>query len=75
MPNLCMSIGYKKQRSKRDINQHINDWYDLARENGAIGGKLIGAGGGGFCCLYAEDKNRLRQVMRDQRIARSSIFF
>ena len=32
-------------------------------ENGALGGKLIGAGGGGFLMFYAEEKTRLRQVM------------
>ena len=66
---------HKKQRSKGISNQHINDWYDLARENGAIGGKLIGAGGGGFLLFYAEDKNRLRQVMRDQGLQEVRFFF
>ena len=36
-----------------------------ARQNGALGGKLIGAGGGGFLMFYAEDKARLRQAMRE----------
>lgn len=31
----------------------IDSWYELARKNGAIGGKLLGAGGGGFLLLYA----------------------
>ena len=35
------------------------------RKNGALGGKLIGAGGGGFLMFYTEDKTRLRRVMRD----------
>ena len=34
-------------------------------ESGAIGGKLIGAGGGGFLMFYAEDKVRLRHAMRE----------
>ena len=34
-------------------------------ENGALGGKLIGAGGGGFLMFYAEDKIRLRHAMRE----------
>jgi D-glycero-alpha-D-manno-heptose-7-phosphate kinase len=43
----------KKQRSGGMSNAKINEWYDLARENGALGGKLIGAGGGGFLMFYA----------------------
>jgi D-glycero-alpha-D-manno-heptose-7-phosphate kinase len=34
--------------------------------NGALGGKLIGAGGGGFLMFYAENKRRLLQAMREQ---------
>ncbi|HTQ52606.1 MAG TPA: hypothetical protein VMJ12_18000 [Candidatus Acidoferrales bacterium] len=54
----------KKQRSGGMSNPKINEWYDLATANGALGGKLIGAGGGGFLMFYAEDKARLRQAMR-----------
>jgi D-glycero-alpha-D-manno-heptose-7-phosphate kinase len=54
----------KKERSGGMSNQQINDWYDLAKANGAIGGKLIGAGGGGFLAFYAEDKAKLRHAMR-----------
>jgi len=35
----------------------------LARRNGAIGGKLVGAGGGGFLMFYASDRNKLRSAM------------
>jgi len=55
----------KKYRSKSMTNSSIDDYYDLARKNGAIGGKLIGAGGGGFLMLYSEDKTRLRRALRD----------
>ena len=55
----------KKKRSSNMSNTHIDEWYDLARQNGAVGGKLIGAGGGGFLMFYAEDKVRLRKVMRE----------
>ena len=44
-------------------NGDIDAWYDLAMANGALGGKLIGAGGGGFLLFYAEDKTRLRHAM------------
>ena len=54
----------KKQRSGGMSNPRINEWYDLALANGALGGKLIGAGGGGFLMFYAEEKAKLRHVMR-----------
>jgi D-glycero-alpha-D-manno-heptose-7-phosphate kinase len=55
----------KKERSTSISNDQINRWYETARENGALGGKLIGAGGGGFLVFYAEDKVRLRRAMRE----------
>ena len=55
----------KKQRSGAMTNARIDQCYDLARANGAVGGKLIGAGGGGFLMFYTEDKTRLRRVMRE----------
>ncbi|MDE3067355.1 MAG: galactokinase [Verrucomicrobiota bacterium] len=54
----------KKQRSGGMSNPQINEWYDLALAHGALGGKLIGAGGGGFLMFYAADKARLRHAMR-----------
>src|SRR5262245_36950675 len=56
---------HKKQRSAKMSNDHIDQWYGLARATGALGGKGGGAGGGGFLMFYAEDKSRLRAVMRD----------
>jgi D-glycero-alpha-D-manno-heptose-7-phosphate kinase len=56
----------KKARSSGMSNAHINDWYDCAMANGALGGKLIGAGGGGFLMFYAGDKRRLRHAMREK---------
>ena len=54
----------KKERSGGMSNPQINEWYDLAMGNGALGGKLIGAGGGGFLMFYAQDKSKLRHAMR-----------
>ena len=54
----------KKQRSGGMSNTRINEWYDLAMANGALGGKLIGAGGGGFLMFYANEKAKLRCAMR-----------
>ena len=56
---------HKKKRSPNMSNTRIDEWYDLARTNGAVGGKLIGAGGGGFLMFYAAEKARLRKVMRE----------
>jgi D-glycero-alpha-D-manno-heptose-7-phosphate kinase len=53
----------KKRRSEGMSNSDINEWYELGRQNGAVGGKLVGAGGGGFLMFYAEDRNRLRSAM------------
>jgi D-glycero-alpha-D-manno-heptose-7-phosphate kinase len=54
---------YKRQRSGQMSNPDIDRWYDLAIRNGALGGKLIGAGGGGFLMFYAEDSRRLRHAL------------
>jgi len=56
----------KKERSAIMSNEFINDSYDVAMANGALGGKLIGAGGGGFLMFYAEDKAQLRNAMREK---------
>ena len=53
----------KKQRSSAMSNPQIDEWYDLALRNGAIGGKLVGAGGGGFFLFYAHDPRQLRHAM------------
>jgi D-glycero-alpha-D-manno-heptose-7-phosphate kinase len=57
---------HKKRRSDNMSNGDIDRWYELALENGALGGKLIGAGGGGFLMFYASEKTRLRHVMTAQ---------
>jgi D-glycero-alpha-D-manno-heptose-7-phosphate kinase len=54
---------HKKSRSGGMSNEYIDSWYNLALQNGAVGGKLVGAGGGGFLMFYAHDRIRLRQAM------------
>jgi D-glycero-alpha-D-manno-heptose-7-phosphate kinase len=54
---------HKKKRSGGMSNPQIDEWYELGFKNGAVGGKLVGAGGGGFLLFYAEDRNKLRHVM------------
>ncbi len=55
----------KKERSGAMSNPKINEWYEDAMRKGALGGKLIGAGGGGFLMFYAADKTALRHAMRE----------
>jgi D-glycero-alpha-D-manno-heptose-7-phosphate kinase len=55
----------KKRRSHGLTSPQIDEWYELGRKNGAIGGKLVGAGGGGFLMFYTEDHRRLRAAMAD----------
>jgi len=55
----------KKRRSSKISDGHLDDVYDLAKRNGALGGKLMGAGGGGFFLFYAPNgrKPKLREAM------------
>jgi D-glycero-alpha-D-manno-heptose-7-phosphate kinase len=56
---------HKKKRSGTMSNPKIDEWYELGRKSGAIGGKLVGAGGGGFLLFYAQDRNKLRHAMSE----------
>jgi D-glycero-alpha-D-manno-heptose-7-phosphate kinase len=53
----------KRLRSQGMSNERIDRWYQVAMASGALGGKLIGAGGGGFLLFYAEERARLRAAM------------
>ena len=54
---------HKRQRTSAATNDDINTWYRLGLASGALGGKLVGAGGGGFLMFYADDKTQLRKAM------------
>lgn len=54
---------HKKRRSGGMTNPKIDEWYELGLSRGAVGGKLVGAGGGGFLLFYAEKRNQLRSAM------------
>ena len=54
---------HKKRRSGGMSNPKIDAWYELGMKNGAVGGKLVGAGGGGFLMFMAHDRNKLRHAM------------
>jgi len=56
----------KKKRSQRMTAPFIDECYEFARKNGALGGKIIGAGGGGFFMFYCNNSNKskLYQAMK-----------
>ncbi|WAX56024.1 hypothetical protein M6B22_15975 [Jatrophihabitans cynanchi] len=54
---------HKKKRSAAMSNGSIDRWYDVGRGSGAIGGKLVGAGAGGFLLFYTREPMALRKVM------------
>jgi len=56
---------HKKSRSVGMSNEYIDDAYNKALQNGAVGGKLVGAGGGGFLMFYASDKEKLCSKMAE----------
>jgi D-glycero-alpha-D-manno-heptose-7-phosphate kinase len=66
---------HKKKRSPGMSNGPIDEMYQLARCHGALGGKLIGAGGGGFLMFYTEDKTRLRRAMREAGLREMRVRF
>ena len=57
---------HKKQRSGGMSNPQIDTWYRVGMANGAVGGKLVGAGGGGFLMFMAKDRSQLRHAMAQQ---------
>ncbi len=54
---------HKKRRSGGMSNPQIDKWYEQGMNNGAIGGKLVGAGGGGFLMFMTRDRSKLRSAM------------
>ena len=60
------SWQYKKKLSNKISNSKIDDLYETSLQNGASGGKLLGAGGGGFLLLYVKE-NRRKQLIKKLR--------
>ena len=57
---------YKKKLAKGITNQQFDKVYEIAMQNGALGGKISGAGGGGFFLFYCEDNHqKLRKAMSE----------
>jgi D-glycero-alpha-D-manno-heptose-7-phosphate kinase len=65
----------KRRRSSGMSNSAIDDWYELGRANGGRGGKLVGAGAGGFLMFYADDPQQLRRAMADAGLREVSFQF
>jgi D-glycero-alpha-D-manno-heptose-7-phosphate kinase len=53
----------KKRRTPGASNARIDEWFELGMANGALGGKLVGAGGGGFLMFYTDSQPRLRHAL------------
>ena len=66
----------KRDITNRMSNDEIDNWYSMARENGAIGGKIIGAGGGGFMMLYVDKKHKkIKDLMNEQGLVHTPFMF
>jgi D-glycero-alpha-D-manno-heptose-7-phosphate kinase len=59
----------KRRRSKGISTTDTDRWYDMAMANGALGGKLVGAGGGGFLLFYSREPTRLRAAISAEGLA------
>ena len=59
----------KKSLASKITNFSIEDWYNKARDAGAIGGKILGSGGGGFLLFYCEkeNQNNVRRALSNLR--------
>ena len=60
---------HKRARSQGMSNDQINHWHSVGMQNGALGGKLVGAGGGGYLLFYADDPMRLRRAMSQEGLS------
>ncbi len=49
---------YKQKLASNITNSILNSYYEKAKKSGAIGGKILGSGGGGFLLFYCEEKNQ-----------------
>ena len=60
---------YKRKLASKISNSQIDEWYQKARDAGALGGKIAGAGGGGFLLLYCdEDKqDKVRSALSEMK--------
>ena len=66
---------HKKKRSVDMSNENVDRWYQLGVDSGALGGKLVGAGAGGFLLFYAKDQDGVRTAMAREGIAEVRFIF
>ncbi len=66
---------HKRARSHGITNEQIDHWHSVGMANGALGGKLVGAGGGGYLLFYADDPMRLRRAMANEGLSELSFRF
>jgi D-glycero-alpha-D-manno-heptose-7-phosphate kinase len=60
---------HKRSRSPGMTDERIDHLYEITRSNGAIGGKLVGAGGGGFLLVYSRRPEDTRRAMAAEMAA------
>jgi D-glycero-alpha-D-manno-heptose-7-phosphate kinase len=65
----------KRARSEGMSSQAVDRWYERGLDNGAVGGKLVGAGTGGFLLFYADDQAVLRAAMAKEGLTETRFSF
>ncbi len=58
----------KKKRSQKMSNPFVDECYEVARKNGAAGGKLVGAGGSGFLMFYCQNNHKPELIKTMQKM-------
>jgi D-glycero-alpha-D-manno-heptose-7-phosphate kinase len=66
---------HKRKRSQGIANERVDRLYDVARRSGALGGKLVGAGGGGFLLVLSERPEETRRAMADEAASELAFSF
>ena len=67
----CAELSSRNWRAQKQLapsssNELLDKMYDYALENGAMGGKICGAGGGGAFIFYSNNIEKLKQTMKSQ---------
>lgn len=65
----------KRERSPGMSNANIDEMYELGMKNGALGGKLVGAGSGGFMMFFAQDREILRKAFIERGFSELPVRF
>jgi D-glycero-alpha-D-manno-heptose-7-phosphate kinase len=65
----------KRKRSAEISSEYFDNIYKTALDNGAIGGKLLGAGGGGFFMFISDDKRKLKKILLEKGLQEIDVNF